>query len=472
VFNIPCASQRAAAIFFGARWLAETPTEGNMKTLAERIKVLQEHRSEHFAEAEAQLSVLAAEGRDPTAEEQARLTELVGEDGTGGLVAELTKQIEREQNIAAVAKQIVAGRSATIPSANQELKPERMPAKARRQNTKHYESSEDAYEAGQFILATIGGSRSAQQWCRDRGVVATHTTFDNPKGGYTVPETLESAIIRLVEERGVFRRNSRSYPIPGGSVLLPRRASGFTAYFTAETQAITESTASFDQIKLEAKKLAVLTAISSELDEDSVAALADFVTLEFALAFADKEDRCGFNGDGSATFGGITGLKSALLAGSTHTAANKSFGALVIGEFLSMMGKLPEFPGIQPRWYASKAAWAASMARLQIAAGGNNVADIGSGPQVQFLGYPVEFVQVMNSTLTDQANEVGTVYFGDLGMASTFGTKREITIRSDESKYFAEDMTAVRATERFDIVVHETGTATDPGPIVGLKFSA
>jgi hypothetical protein len=57
-------------------------------------------------------------------------------------------------------------------------------------------------------------------------------------------------------------------------------------------------------------------------------------------------------------------------------------------------------------------------------------------------------------------------------MAATFGSKREITIRSDQSRYFEQDLTAVRATERFDIVVHETGTATVAGPLIGLTFSS
>jgi len=447
-----------------------------MKTLSERIKALTERRNELLAEAEASVAMATSENREPTAEEQTRLTELVGEDGTGGAVAAAQKELVRLQNLEKLQKESLAIQSVNFRPDFSGTAPapqnDRIPARAKRQNTRHYQSSEDAYEAGQFILATVGGSKSAQQWCKEQGVVATHVTFDNPKGGYTVPETLESAIIRLVEERGTFRRNSRVYPIGGGSALLPRRASGFTASFVGEGEEITDSTAAFDQIKLEAKKLAVLTKISSELDEDSVAALADFVTAEFALAFADKEDRCGFNGDGTATFGGIKGAKNALLDGSIVVAANKSFGALVIGEFHKMMAKLPMFPGIQPRWYISSAGYHSSMARLQIAAGGNNVADLGSGPVVQFLGYPVEMVQVMPTALTDQANEKGTVYFGDLAMAATFGSKREITIRSDQSRYFEQDLTAVRATERFDIVVHETGTASVAGPLIGLTFSA
>lgn len=442
-----------------------------MKTLAERIKALQERRSEYLAEAEGILAVATAEDRDPTEAEQARITELVGDDGSSGLVAKVTKDIQREENILAASKAIVAGRQPTIQPPARQIE-NKLPAVAAKQRTKHFDTPQDAYMAGQFILATIGGSRSAQEFCRTHGVVAEHVTFDNPRGGYTVPETLESAIIRLVEERGIFRRFARNYPISGGSALLPRRTQGFTAYFTGETDEIQDSTAKFDQVKLEARKLAILTAVSSELDEDSVAALADFITLEIALAFAAKEDECGFNGDGTEAFGGITGLKNALNDGSRVIAANKSFGALVIGEFHKMMGKLPMFPGIQPRWFVSNAAFHAGMARLQIAAGGNNVADIGGGPELSFLGYPVTLVQVMNRTLTDQANEKGTVYFGDLAMAATFGTKRNVTIATDSSVYFKQDMTAIRGTERFDINVHERGTDTEAGPIIGLTFSA
>jgi HK97 family phage major capsid protein len=301
-------------------------------------------------------------------------------------------------------------------------------------------------------------------------IVNAHSVGDNTKGGYVVPEPLEASIIRLVEERGVFRQYARVYPMGSSSVLIPRRAGGFTSYFVGENDEITASDMKFDQIKLEAKKLGVLTQVSSELDEDAIVALADLVSTEFALSFAEKEDQCGFNGDGTSTYGGMVGLKSALAAGSiSKTASSTTFAAMVIGDFLDAVAKLPQFPGISPAWYVSSAAYNLSMARLQFAASGNMVDNIAGSPQLSFLGYPVRFAQVLPNSSGSLADTI-VAYFGDLSMAATFGNRRGVTISADSSVYWKQDAIGLKGTERFDINVHERGTATEAGPMVAIEL--
>jgi HK97 family phage major capsid protein len=114
-----------------------------------------------------------------------------------------------------------------------------------------------------------------------------------------------------------------------------------------------------------------------------------------------------------------------------------------------------------------KAVFYATAGRLQNAAGGNSTFDLGNGPVPQFLGYPVRFVQTLPST---GATTVQIAYFGDLAMAATMGTRRGIELRSDASVGFVSDTIYVRATERFDIVVHERGTASVAGPLIALKL--
>src|SRR5258707_6738265 len=47
---------------------------------------------------------------------------------------------------------------------------------------------------------------------------------------------------------------------------------------------------------------------SAELFEDSAADLAEYLTTEFGYALALVEDDVGFNGDGTSTYSGISGL--------------------------------------------------------------------------------------------------------------------------------------------------------------------
>ena len=138
-----------------------------------------------------------------------------------------------------------------------------------------------------------------------------------------------------------------------------------------------------------------------------------------------------------------------------------------------MVGKLPEFPGIDPAWYISKAGWAASMLRLQAAAGGNTIATLAQGAAgMQFLGYPVRWSQVMNSTLSAQTSTDGICYFGDMRMSVALGSRRGISLMVSSDRYFELDQLAIKGTERLDINVHETGDASNAGSMIMLSTPA
>lgn len=449
------------------------------------IKALREELQELGDRGEAILAVAKKEDRDLTPDENKEILAIYGEGDDQGKVGVLQKKIAQAEKIIEAQKSIAAQRARNEglgeernPTGEPQAKRITVPARAK-STTKlvAYKGSEngleDAYASGQFLMATLVGNQSSRQWCQDHGILAAHSTGDNTKGGFTVPEPLENALIRLVEERGVFRRNARVWPMASGSVMIPRRAGGFTTYFVGENSAGTPSDMSFDQIKLEAKKLMTLTQVSSELNEDTIIALAELVTTEIGYAFADKEDQCGFNGDGTSTYGGILGLKGALAAGSIQDAATGNDSALTLdlADFEALIGKLPQFPGIMPKFYVHSAVYWASMARLMDAAGGNTVENLGNGPVRSFLGYPVEFVQVLPST-TGTLASTNLLYFGDLSMACTMGSRRGAEIATDSSVYFTSDAIAIRATERFDINVHERGTASTAGPMLALKTAA
>jgi len=109
------------------------------------------------------------------------------------------------------------------------------------------------------------------------------------------------------------------------------------------------------------------------------------------------------------------------------------------------------------------------MARLQFAAGGNMVDNIAGSPQLSFLGYPVRFAQVLPNSSGSLADTI-VAYFGDLSMAATFGNRRGVTISADSSVYWKQDAIGLKGTERFDINVHERGTATAAGPMVAIEL--
>lgn len=426
---------------------------------------------------DAILAVAQEESRELTDEEQADVDAFHGTGDDDGEFGRLQTQLKQAQKIEARQKEIAKARLApridNVPDNNGHQKVV-IPAVAKRfGKLKAFEEPEEAYTAGQFLRAVFGRNEDAKEWCEKRGISLAMSETDSSKGGFLVPEGMEASIIRLVEGRGVFRQYARNYPMTSDTDNLPRRESGITVYWVGENTEITASDAELGNVELVARKMGALTKVSSELSEDSIVSIADFITTEIAYGFADKEDEAGFNGDGTSTYGGVTGLNSALQAGSIQDAAsgNTTFATLDLADFEGAVGKLPMFAGIMPMWFIHKTGWSLSMSRLATAAGGNTTETIAGGArETLFLGYPVVFCQVLPST-----DAVSTIqaYFGDLNMAATLGIRRGVTVSADGGgEYFKNDQVAIKGTQRVAINVHERGDASNAGAMIGLKTAA
>lgn len=455
-----------------------------LNILKEELGEIEAERDLLVARAEEIHELANKENRELKAEEKTEIEGILGagKDKPGKVATldsrhtELAAKIETEEKWQAKVKNRAKAIAATV-SANGDGRIT-IPANVRRHaSLKSFigqDAEAQAYIAGQWYLACLGHD-GAQQWCNERGLVFRNAlgTGSNAGGGALVPNPLEANLIRLVENFGVFRRKARSVPMSSETFSFPRRTGGVTAYFVAQnpSSGTTESEPTFDNISLTARELCTATRMSRNISEDALISIADLLTTEIALAMATKEDQCGFLGDGTSTYGGITGLKNALADGSEVTAAtgNTQFGTLDLEDFEAMIAKLPQYPGIRPEWYIHSAGYALSMLRLQMAAGGNTVSEIAGQGSRMFMGYPVNFVQVMNSTTGAQTSTEGLCYFGDLSMAAAFGSRVGMSIEFSTERYVELNQIGVFGRERFDIVVHDVGTSSLPGPVIGLE---
>jgi HK97 family phage major capsid protein len=282
-------------------------------------------------------------------------------------------------------------------------------------------------------------------------------------------------VIRLVETYGTFPPAAESVTMARDTMIVPKRITGTTAYFVGEGSAVTESEPTYANVSLVAKKLAVSCRMSTEVVEDAFVSIADSVAQEFSTSLAYKIDLCGWLGDGTqATYGGINGIVNKINDGSytasVHSAigGNTSFETLDIEDFLGAMGKLPIYARAGAAWYVSPAGYAASIARLKYAAGGNTVENVGAGTGETFLGYPVRLVHVMNSTLGADAGKV-KVLFGNLGLSSIYARRRDFSVRLFDQVYATTDQLLLQGTMRFDINHHSLGNASEAGPVIALK---
>jgi HK97 family phage major capsid protein len=363
-----------------------------------------------------------------------------------------------------------------------------VPRYGRVQNFSGENAAERAYRFGQWFLA-VRGRESAMKFCRDNGIlIRTQSEGINENGGFLVPEEFGNDLIDLREQFGIARRNFKMVPMASDTRSDPRRTGGLTPYFEGESDALTASTKNWDRVSLTAKKLTVLTRYTTEVNEDAVINMADDLAGEIAYAFANKEDNCAFIGDGTSTYGGMQGLCTKIkglsgtianIAGlvvATGTGYGTDYSSTVLVDFEKVAAKLPVYADTpRAKWYTHKAFYWNVMVKAILAAGGVTGNEIESGRAKKFLGYDVEFVQVMPST---SAVSQVCALLGDLSLAASFGSRRDTTIAVSEHSRFANDEIEIRGTERFDINVHDVGNASAtagsrvPGPVVGLITAA
>lgn len=359
-----------------------------------------------------------------------------------------------------------------------------LPAQARGYPLKNFKGEnahEAAFKAGHFLLASVFGNAKSANWCRENGLVVERAASEgvNSAGGYLVPEEMENQIIVLRNSYGLARRDVRVVPMGRDTITTPKLVSGLTMYFVGEGVAPTASQAVWTNVRLTAKKAGVLTVWSSELDEDAIVSIGDTLTGEIAYAFASGEDGCLFSGDGTSTYGGITGLRTIFnagvgsLAGAVDAASgHDTMAELDATDLAAVQGKLPQYVYTMgnPKWYCSQTVWGNVFERL-IGASGGVTKDQASGRTIrEYNGYPAEITPAMLAPAAPSTNfdDAAIILFGDMNMSVSMGDRRGMTVTRSTEYKFAEDQIAIKGTERFDINCHNTGDSTTPGSIVAL----
>jgi HK97 family phage major capsid protein len=327
------------------------------------------------------------------------------------------------------------------------------------------EADYKAYAFGQWIRGTVLGNAKAAKWCSEHGV-KSQTEGTNSEGGFTVPEIVSSSLIWLRNEYGVARRYSRVYPMTSDVLNVPNASTSTTTYYPGEATAITASDIVFSQVALTAKKLAILTIVSKELNEDTVIDFGATLAQDFAYGLALAEDAAAFQGDGSSTYGSITGIMPRIkaLSGTYANIASMVVGAagsgtalssLTLANWQSMVAKIQPY-ATQPRWYMNKSIFYNGVADKLIALGGNAIMDIQNayGAEPTLFGIPISFVQNMPNA---PAANRDIAVLGDLSKGTAFGDRRGVSVEVSDQVKFIEDALTFKATERYAYNVFDVG---------------
>jgi len=469
------------------------------------VKEIQDDLEAEVEKAQVISSKAESESRGLTLDEQKRWDSIIGKSGSiAALKIELDAAKQRQESGAALAleKQAIARMNSSGPFGsvshqnpfpkteeimastynnqpdNQEVRVLSSPLKAFRGE----HAARDAFDCGVWMRGFLARSRNgydeqAEQHVAARGweIMATATEGTPSAGGYLVPSPLSNAIIDVRQLAGVSRQLSRVMTMTSDTLDVAKKTAGATVYYPGEAGAITASDQTWGSVTLNAKKRAILSYISQELNDDSVIGVMDDLASQMGLDLAIQEDNEFLNGDGTSTYGNVSGLTSSIGSAGIYDAATgiDLWTELAVVDFTETMALLDaKFWPRGTAWLCSAQFYYSVMLNIMADAGGNQIGSIESGQKMgrpMFLGSPVFFSSQMP---TSTAASTIACYFGSFSDGVMIGDRLGVRIAQSDQFAFDTDRLAIRATSRYDIVCHDVGDGSTPGAVVALKTAA
>lgn len=441
--------------------------------------------AEVTASTNALLAVAEEQSRDFDPDEEKAFNENADKLKELNLKLERAEDREAKARMFAEATAVASQPVQMIPGVRGPAKAFAAPARVGRLNAfaNTREGHQNAHDCGMWLRAVIArGNRQHDQAAEERiasrgwGHIQNVATEGSPTGGgYLVPTPLSEAIIDVRALAGVSRQLSRVVVMTSETQDIPKKTGGTTVYYPGEAAAPTSSDQTWGQVHLTAKRRAILSKISQELRDDALINVVDDLASQMGTDFAVKEDAEFFKGDGTSTYGGVTGILTALGAGGIYTPANSAglsvWSGLTNTEVANAMALLPDkYWQYGPSWVCSSVFYFSVLVRLQAAAGGNTFTTLENGAsRPMYLGFPVYFT---NQMPTATATSTVSLLFGAFNQAAIIGDRGGVIIKQSEHLNFDQDVLAVLGTTRYDINCHDCGTASAAGAVVALKTAA
>lgn len=310
------------------------------------------------------------------------------------------------------------------------------------------------------------------EFCERAGIQFRAMSTTSATGGQALVDPAYNLdLIWNVKEYGVAPKLLKNVQANTDTVTRKRRTGGLTVYYPNQNAAITESNPTYDTIELRSKDAMTLTQMSMQFVGDSAINEMDEVAKEIVVALSKAIDDATFIGDGTATYANITGYCNKFGSASTDggyvvsTDGVTTAAAHTLAGAYAVLGRLPSYARTNPVWVCSPEFAALIFARLSGAVGGMQFKDVqGFGYVQMFLGRPVIEVNSMPSTNAAAAGV--DVLFGDFSKSGTFFDRMDIQIDVDDSIYFPNYARAVRGVVRYDVNIHDVGSASVAGPVV------
>ncbi len=265
------------------------------------------------------------------------------------------------------------------------------------------------------------------------GEYRTLTTEANDAQGtdHLLPKPFLAEIFVLTEQYGVARQLFRVIPFsgPGNTLDLKQVTGKVLAYWVDQAELIPASDMTFNDGQLSLNKLAGITSMATEVDEDVAFNTVDITINAFAESISLKEDQAGFLGDGSSTYGGFTGVLNLASATVKNTAGTDVSG--VVEDILrTVKTAIPRVRRQRAQWVMNETVMD-TIRQIENSAGFRLFSEsLAEGGAVNLLGYPVVFSDVYPAASAISGTDEPILSFGDHGrmlMAIKRGLRADVS---------------------------------------------
>ncbi|MFI0236333.1 phage major capsid protein [Streptomyces sp. NPDC016845] len=311
--------------------------------------------------------------------------------------------------------------------------------------------------SGEFFHAIWRGSssRDTAETQAKLGQLKNFSSDIPADGGFLIPETLRSEMLKVALEQAIVRPRARVIPMETLRVPFPAIDStsnvnsvygGITTYWTEEGGKLQGSKPRFGRVVLDAKKLTAYTEIPNELLTDSLISLTAFVDEAFPEALAFAEDQAFLTGDGVGKPLGILNGNAAISV--TRTGA----GQIQLLDVINMYARMLPQSISRACWVASHDTWP-QLAQMALTRGTDGIASPAmwmtggqaiDAPPLTLMGLPV-----IRSEKVPALGNAGDLALVDMGFYLV-GDRQAMQAKQSEDFKFDTDEVAFRVIERVD----------------------
>jgi HK97 family phage major capsid protein len=288
------------------------------------------------------------------------------------------------------------------------------------------------------------------------------TTSDMP-----LPTQFSGDVVELVSQYGMARRYGTVFPLGTGTVKLPKLSTDTTFTVISASGTVTEKSPQFAFVTFTPEKFGGLIRLPTEIEEDSIVPIGQFLARYAARNIARSEDYNYFMSTGTVgtVNGDVEGLAFSTITNSKvvqMTSTKTHYSDATLANFRAIRATVDE-GAIGMGAYYMHTSFEQHLAGLNTAGDKPYIANGVNGASLD--GFPIRWIPVMPAYSTAANASKVFALFGDLSF-QYLGVRGGIRFDSSKEAGFTTDEVLVRCLERFTI-----GLMAD-GAVSGLETAA